>query len=75
MPLKTKSLSVPEVMQARYIEITALTDALCQEKLNEEYAQLCREMTATLARKRPSPLACGLDNGLNRSLQLGIDPF
>jgi hypothetical protein len=59
MPPKTKSLSVPEVMQARYIEITALTDALCQEKLNEEYAQLCREMTATLARKRPSPLVGG----------------
>jgi hypothetical protein len=59
MPLKTKSLSVPEAMQARYIEITALTDALCHEKLNEEYAQLCREMTATLARKRPSPLVGG----------------
>lgn len=59
MPAKTKSLSVPEAMQARYVEITALTDALCLEKLNEEYAQICREMTATLARKRPSPLTSG----------------
>lgn len=59
MPKKTKRLSVPEGMQARYIEITALTDSLCHEKLNEEYAQLCREMTATLARKRPSPLVGG----------------
>ncbi len=59
MPPKTKSLSVPEAMQARYAEITALTDALCLEKLNEEYAQVCREMTATLARKRPSPLNSG----------------
>ena len=59
MPPKTKSLSVPEAMQARYVEITALTDVLCLEKLNEEYAQICREMTATLARKRPSPLTSG----------------
>lgn len=59
MPKKTKSLSVPEGMQERYGEITTLTDALCHEKLNEEYAQLCREMTATLARKRPSPLVGG----------------
>lgn len=59
MPPKTKSLSVPDAMQARYAEIIELTDALCREKLNEEYAQLCREMSATLARKRPSPLAGG----------------
>ena len=59
MPPKTKSLSVPEAMQARYVEITALTDALCLAKLNEEYAKICREMTATLARKRPSPLTSG----------------
>ena len=59
MPPITKSLSVPEAMQPRYNEITALTDALCQEKLNDEYAQLCREMTAALARKRPSPLMGG----------------
>jgi Domain of unknown function (DUF6398) len=56
---KTKSVSIPKVTQARYAEITALTDALCREKLNEEYAQLCREMTAALARKRPSPLVNG----------------
>ena len=46
-------------MQAQYAEITALTNALCHDKLNEEYAQVCREMTATLARKRPSPLVNG----------------
>ena len=59
MSSKTKSLSIPEAMQARYADITALTDALCHEKLNDEYAQVCREMTATLARKRPSPLVGG----------------
>jgi hypothetical protein len=55
MPKKTKSLSVPEALRGRYEEITAVTDTLCKEQLNEEYAQVCREMTATLARKRPSP--------------------
>jgi hypothetical protein len=59
MPPKTKSLTVPEAMQARYAEITVLTDALCRDKLNEEYAQVCREMTATLARKHLSPLVTG----------------
>ncbi len=59
MPAKSKSLSVPEAMQPRYQEIVAMTDALCQEKLNAEYAALCRELTAALARKRPSPLSSG----------------
>jgi len=59
MPPKTKSLTVPEVMQARYAEITAMTDSLCHDKLNEEYAQVCREMTATLARKRMIVGPCG----------------
>lgn len=59
MPAKSKSLSVPEAMQPRYQEIVALTDVLCQEKLNAEYTTLCRELTAALARKRPSPLNSG----------------
>ena len=59
MPSKTNSLTVPEVMQSRYDEISALTDVLCREKLNEEYTQVYREMTAILARKRPSPLTSG----------------
>jgi hypothetical protein len=59
MSPKTRSLSVPEAMQPRHNEITALTDALCQEKLNDEYTQLCRKMTAALARKRLSPLMGG----------------
>ncbi len=59
MPPKSKSLSVPEALRPRYDEIVAFTDALCVEHLNDEYAQLCRAMTATLARKRPSPLVSG----------------
>ncbi len=59
MPVKSKSMSVPEAILPRYQEIIALTDGLCQEKLNVEYATLCREMAAALARKRPSPLTGG----------------
>jgi len=59
MSAKRKGPSVPESMRKRYEEIVALTDALCRENLNEEYAALCREMAAALARKRPSPLVTG----------------
>lgn len=53
------TIKVPEKMQERYDKITQLTDAVCQEHLNDEYAQMCRQMTAKLARKRPSPLNTG----------------
>jgi hypothetical protein len=59
MPPRSKSLTVPDAMQSRFQEITTLTDALCKEKLNAEYALLCRELAAALARKRPSPLVGG----------------
>ncbi len=52
-------LKVPEAMQALYDEITAISNAFCEEHLNEEYRELARKMTATLARKRPSPLVSG----------------
>ncbi len=51
-----KKISVPKKMRARYDEIVKLTDDFCQAHLNDEYAELCREMTAKLSRKRPSPL-------------------
>lgn len=53
------SEKVPKTMQAKYDEITALTDAVCKTHLNEEYGQLARKLTAKLARKRPSPLVSG----------------
>src|SRR5258708_36001802 len=56
MPKRSPSQHVPTDMQARFDEITKLTDAFCQTYLNDEYRQLCRELTATLCRKRPSPL-------------------
>lgn len=62
MPAKSKSESVPAAMQPQYDAIVALSDAFCGEHLNAEYAQLCRQMAATLARKRPSPLLSGKAN-------------
>jgi len=72
MPKRSSSQHVPKEMQARFEEITHLTDAFCRKYLNEEYLQLCRELTATLCRKRPSPLvqgkvptwACGIIHAL-----------
>jgi len=56
---KKQSDSVPIKMKPIYDEITALTDSVCRQHLDEEYAQLARKMTAALARKRPSPLERG----------------
>ncbi len=72
MPKRSTSQQVPKDLQARFDEITQLTDTFCQTCLNEEYGQLCRELTATLCRKRPSPLlrgkvntwACGIIHAL-----------
>ena len=50
------SLRVPTRLRPRFDEIVARTDAFATEHLNAEYAELCRRMTAALARKRPSPL-------------------
>jgi len=65
---------VPKKMRPKFDEIVALTDAFCQQYLDEEYAELCRKMTAALARKRPSPLergraktwACGIVYAVGR---------
>src|SRR5437868_13467132 len=59
MPKRSPSQHVPKDMQARFDEITQLTDTFCQTYLNDEYGQLCRDLTATLFRKRPSPLVRG----------------
>src|SRR2546422_121662 len=55
----TKSERVPKPMQATFDAIVALSDAFCRAHLDEEYAQLARQATAALCRKRPSPLATG----------------
>lgn len=54
-----KSEQVPKQLQPVYEQIIAITDAFCHEQLNEEYAQLSRQLAAALSRKRPSPLLRG----------------
>jgi hypothetical protein len=60
--------SVPRKMRERYEAITGITDEFCQESLNEEYADLSRNMAAALSIKRPSPL----ESGRARSWAAGI---
>ncbi len=59
MPRRSTSQQVPKELQARFDEITQLTDAFSETYLNDEYAQLCRQLTATLCPKRPSSLLAG----------------
>ena len=54
-----RSTSVPKAMQTTYDAVTALTDPFCRDRLNDEYRDLARAMTAALCRRRPSPLASG----------------
>lgn len=53
------SLRVPQAMQAKFDEIVALIEPVCTEHLDKEYLDLCLQLTAKLARKRPSPLTSG----------------
>jgi len=50
---------VPDATKARFAEIVEIIGALCKEKLNDEYYGLATELTAKIARKRPSPLLSG----------------
>ena len=57
---KRKATSKGSVEVGPVLElIVAMTDQFCREKLNEEYAVLCRRLAEKLARKRPSPLLGG----------------
>ena len=40
-------------------QVIKLTDKVCADLLDEEYAGLARQVVAKLARKRPSPLQSG----------------
>jgi hypothetical protein len=53
------STEIPADIRRKYEAITALTDTFCRGFLNEEYAEMCRRLTAALARKRPTPLVRG----------------
>ena len=68
----THSEKVPASMRDIYEQIVVLTDAFSAQYLTEEYAQLIRYATASLCRKRPSPLlkgkaktwACGITHAI-----------
>jgi len=51
--------TIPPAMREIAAAVTAVTDSFCARFLDDEYAALCRRMTAQLARKRPSPLSRG----------------
>lgn len=51
--------SVPNAVKPRFAEIIGLVDDVCRTHLTAEYAAVIRELTAALARKRPSPLLRG----------------
>lgn len=59
MAKSKKSEDVPKTMEEKFNSIVALTDHFARQHLNEEYAQLIRQATAALCRKRPSPLEKG----------------
>jgi hypothetical protein len=52
-------LKIPKASQPVAGEIIEITDAVCKELLDAEYAELARQAVAKLARKRPSPLLTG----------------
>ncbi|NJR51681.1 MAG: plasmid pRiA4b ORF-3 family protein [Leptolyngbyaceae cyanobacterium CSU_1_3] len=72
MAKSKRSEDVPKVMEAKFNSIVELTDSFARQHLNEEYAQLIRQATAALCRKRPSPLdkgqaktwACGITHAI-----------
>ena len=54
-----RSTAVPKPLPANYDAVVTLTDAFSRDHLTDEYRDLARAMTASLSRKRPSPLASG----------------
>ena len=56
---QTENERIPQVMQSVFDATMGMIEPVCRQHLNEEYAQMCRRLAGTLARKRPSPLAGG----------------
>jgi uncharacterized protein DUF6398 len=52
-------LRIPVAMRAEAGAIIALTDEVCADLLDEDYASLARKVVAKLARKRPAPIQSG----------------
>ena len=60
--LDPRNLRVPAKVKPLFEAVAARTDAICAQRLNPEYAELCQHLAAALARKRPSPLGQGDPN-------------
>lgn len=54
-----REANVPNAVRPYADRIVAVTDAVCLEHLDVEYASLCRRVVGRLGRKRPSPLTRG----------------
>ena len=52
-------VKVPHAVRPYADQVVAVTDAICKEHLDGEYADLCRAVVGKLDRKRPSPLTRG----------------
>lgn len=59
MTRSSENKRIPQNVRPHYEEIVEMIERVCQAHLNEEYAEMAREMAAHLARKRPSPLLQG----------------
>jgi len=58
-------LKIPAATRPAAEAIIGLTDQVCPELLDDEYARLARSVVAKLARKRPSPIQSGRALGRN----------
>jgi hypothetical protein len=57
---KIAKIEAPATKSGAILEtLVEMIDSFCSEFLNDEYAELCRKLATTLARKRPSPLLQG----------------
>lgn len=52
-------VNVPHAVRPYADQVVAVTDAVCLEHLDVEYAELCRGVVGKLGRKRPTPLTRG----------------
>ena len=68
---------VPKAQWGKYSAVRLLTDAFCEAHLTEEYADLARQLTAALCRKRPNPLNRGSEAGWGAGIihALGVVNF
>ena len=58
-PTAKNEFLVPSIMQPVFDDIIHLTTAFCERFLSDEYACICKKLTAALCRKRSSPLKKG----------------